>query len=238
MKIFYLLLAFIIVATSSCSVSKTKHYAYNINTYALAPEKNLMSVASLVSYKDYLFEFIMQVNISDTVTDGQPETKSGITYTPKQVYVLKNKTDSFFLFDQFSLNNQLVKTGTISQKEWGIKFRSYTNPQASNSALYKSKPKDTIINNVNCYYVDLDLSVLKLDTSAYAQTIFLYKDKNFTSFYKLWNATYADKKFGIIGMHFFDKINKQGFAEEPDKLRVLTKEEEQICEAMIRKIRL
>jgi hypothetical protein len=237
MKYCYLLIAIVAFTTNSCTVSKSRNYAYKINTYSIADEKNLFSSTKLLSYRGYLFEFIMQVNFSDTITAGQERSKSGINYTTNGFYILSNKSDSFFLFDKFSLNNKLIKSGKASEKEFGLKIQRQDNQHASNPALYKTLPVDTIINNTKCYYIDINLSLQNIDSTAYAQKIFLFRDKNFVSYYKLQNANYLDPKYCIIGIYFFDKNKQQGFVEEPEAVRFLTKEELQICRESIKKIR-
>lgn len=229
----YLPIVLITISSNSCMVIKNKYFSYTIKTYSIDKEKKLLSTAKLISYEDYLFEFIMQVNISETLANGN--SLSQIEYTTNGVYVLRNNSDSFFQFDTFSLNNKLVKTGKISEKESGVRYQNYETQQTINPALYMTLPIDTVINNTQCYYVDINLSVKNIDSTSYEQKIFLYKAKNLNSFYKIWNANYIDTSFCIIGMYFFDKKNNQGFVEEPDSVNLLTKEEREICREILKK---
>ncbi|RYE50453.1 MAG: hypothetical protein EOP48_19735 [Sphingobacteriales bacterium] len=236
-KYWFLLLGLVAFILIACSDARGQHYTYKIRTYALDQGKNLLSVSRLISYEDYLFEFRTQVNIADTITDGSAP-KRGITYTNKGgFYLLKNKSDLYVEFDSFSLNNKIVKKGKIAEKEFGVKSGGYDTSTYSNRALFKTLPIDTVINNVHCSYIDIDLAAAKLD-SALEQKIFLYRDKSFNSFYKLGNSNYFDPNYCIIGIYFFDNRLKQGYLEEPDQLRRLTKEEEKICAAIIKKATL
>lgn len=231
----FLLLVLVFFVVKGCTISKSRYFSYNVKTYSIDSGKKLVSVAKLISYGDYLFESIMQMNLSDTIYGGSDEENRKVIYISNGgVYLLKIKSDLYFELDSFSENAKLIKQGKNSEKLFGVKFSAYDTSLSSKPLFYKTLPIDTTINNVECYYIDINLAVNNVDSS-YEQKIFLYKNKLFNSFYKLWNANYLDSNYSIIGVYFLDKNQNNGFVEEPDSLRVLTKMEEKICKAMIKK---
>jgi hypothetical protein len=226
----------IILLAAGCTTARTVFYSYKVDTYVTDTVRHILSSSRLISCGDYLFEFKLGQKYSTESTmqdDGTTEVKvSPIYFDTMGIYLLANK--QYFEFDTFALNNRMIKKGGIGDKEFGVKMGdgstviNYTPP-------FISKPKDTIINNISCYYVD----ILGNKTSPVSDTVstklILIKNKKFTSLLKIYGLNAMNNEYCIVSLCNFHKLRQESYLQEIDSLRPVTKAERAICESMIQK---
>ncbi len=64
----------------------------------------------------------------------------------------------------------------------------------------------------------------------------LIKSKKFNSVYNINGIKFTDNNYCIVGFYVYDAKKKEGFSEEINAMRPLTKKEKKICEMMVEKI--
>ena len=215
-----------------CASIKNSFYSYQLNMYSLEDKKILLSPEFLISYKNYLFEFKKLVRQDDEYHGSTGIVNSTVTYETIGVYLLSILKPTFFEFDTFSLKNNLKKVGSWEEKEFGTKLSM---PVAKTDKDYTyGLPVDTVTNNIECYYIPIIHNSNLRDTID--RKLIAIKNKQLNSLYKIQGFGVEDKDFCVIGTWVFDRKNQNGFSQEIEKLRPLTKKEKSICESMIKKV--
>jgi hypothetical protein len=231
-----LMIFFIVIAMlNSCKYTNKVFYSYTSINYDVGGGKkeNLQITSKLISYDECLFEFKIRKNTNDTVFMESNKKISSVSYDTNGVYLLPYKANRYFEFDTFALNNTIIKTGNITDKELGQKFPAYNDTSLN---YYKNKtPKDTTIYGQHYFYVD---SLLKNKDGADSvlSKLLLFKNRNFISNYKMGLANFNDKEYCPVGYHVFyyeKKVELLGIIED---MRPLTKEENKICASMLKKV--
>ena len=221
----------------SCNTSKEIYYSYKVDSYTIDTVKRFFASSSLISYGDYLLEFKKRTNISDVVYGETGAVTSSSNYDTTGIYLLSSTNGMYFLFDTFALKNEIIKTGKLTDKEYGVRLTSTGNQIPTETVIYKTIPLDTIINNIKCFYIDI-ISKNKNTNDSFAQRVILIKSVNFNSLYRINGTKFIDTNYCIVGVQVYNLKQKQGYLEELDLLRPLTDKEKKICESMVKKIKL
>jgi hypothetical protein len=196
-------------------------------------KEDLHITSKLISYDECLFEFKVRKNTNDTVFMKSNKVVSTFYYDTTGVYLLPYKANRYFEFDTFALKNTMVKTGNITDKELGQKYSTYKDTSLN---FYKNKtPKDTTIYGQHYFYID---SLLKNKDGADSvlSKLLLFKNRNFISNYKMGIANFGDKEYCPVGYHVFYYEQKMELLGVIENMRPLTKEENKICAAMLKKV--
>ena len=218
------------VVLYGCTTPKEIFYSYKVNTYTTGPVKQFIYSNNLISYGDYLFEFKDREN-RNRIVDSHSDT-TYIHYDTIGVYLLFRIDKLYYEFDTFTLKNEVVKIGRLTEKEFGFKF----SPTVTNSYADFSftPPKHIIINNINCFITEIVPSK-KIEDDSIKQELILIKNTKFNSLYKMNGIKFTDNNYCIVGFHIYDLNKKQGLLQEIESMRPLTDKEKAICESMIKK---
>jgi hypothetical protein len=214
-----------------CTSTKRNAFAYKVKIYQVDSAKHLLTASHLISYNSYLFEFLLRTKENTVEYGNSDKIILSTNYDTLGVYLLKNQLNKFFQFDSFSISGKIIKSDSLTKKEFGVRLSGEKNYNTENATL--EEPKKIIINGVECYSANVVSKYNKFDTVE--SRILLMKNENFTSFYKINNIVFTDKKFCIVGIYAQHKIRKEGFSEEISDLRQLSTSEIEICESMIKK---
>lgn len=219
----------------SCKTTKNIYFAYKVDTYAIDSLKRFVTSSRVISFGDYLFEFRISTNFSDTL-QGETGTISTFVYFDTiGVYLLRSKEKVFYEFDTFALKNSLIKTGMRSKKEFGHRFPDSDTISTDQDSIEPFIIVDTLINNIQCSYTKLN--PIKKNNDSVEIKMTLFKNKNFNSLYKIGGFKFPDKDYCIVGYSAYSPKKKAGFVQELNALRPLTELEKNICENMVIKSR-
>ena len=211
-----------------CKGANEIYYSYKSNWYTNDTEKRFITSSSLISYGDYLFEFIKKTNIENELRGESDSVTSSIYYDTTGIYLLGGENRLYYEFDTFAFENKIVTVGKLSEKKIG---QLYPDPISSEEIIY-STPVDTVINNIICFYS----TVVPRNRNAMDSTdvkVILLKKPNFNSLYKIGGGEFPDKDYCIVGFNVYSFKNNDGFVQEVDALRPLTEKEKSICKSMI-----
>lgn len=229
-KIFALLC--ILTFYLGCAVLKGQSFAYTI-TWTVSDRTGMTTISKddYISYRGTLFEFKLIHRWYDTVTTLTSTRMH--SFDTSGVYIIKDK--KYFEFDKFTKQGLLIKKGNSYEKLLG---RQYSKVKKDNIDKRENsdhiKPTDTIINNLKMYYY---MVKPEKGNDSILYRFLLFKSKNFTSFYKENGIKICNSKYCIIGSNILSLKTKDVFREEPTYRRRLTKEEEKISLALLKKIR-
>lgn len=237
MRIIYWVL--LILCLIGCSTPKTSYYSYKLNSYIIdSTSRRWLSTINVLSFDDYLFEFRMTQSLIGEMPNKpkfngtQDAISLSIEINTKGVYLLQNKNLNYCELDSFAAQSKIVKTGKLWQKEFGYRFdssdlmRHIPNPYL--------KPIDTLINNINCYYITIHKPNISAGDFKEIKII-LVKKPRLNSLFKIGGSVFPDKDYCVVGMCGYNYSNKDGFVYEIDSLRPLTKKEINICQSIIAK---
>lgn len=228
-------IAFSLLITA-CSSSKKGAYYYSTETYGIDKngDKQQYSVSNIVSYRDYVFEFK-----STKVIEWQPANDSlmpvSVNYKPNGVFLLNGNTRRYYEFDSFALEAKLVQQGPFSEKPFGLKLEKPVKLDSSDT--YYGKVKDTVINNIPCFYSDILFKDAKTESDIEQKAI-LIKKRGIHSLYSINGIEFTDKRYCIIFFSVYLHSSKESFFGEISSLRPLSKKEVQICNTLIEKAAL
>lgn len=224
---------------NGCITPKTSYYSYKLNSYIIdSTSRRWLSTINVLSFDDYLFEFRTHSNLVNKIPfkpklNGTPDTIfASLEVDTISVYLLENKNLNYFELDSFAAQSKIVKTGKLWQKEFGYRFdssdlmRHIPNPYI--------KPIDTLIKNINCYYITVHKPNISAGDFKEIKVI-LVKEPRFNSLFKIGGSVFPDKDYCVVGMCGYNYSNRDGFAYEIDSLRALTKKEINICQSIIAK---
>jgi hypothetical protein len=226
---------------TSCTTAQQVFYSYKVDSYFTGKLNKQFAASHVISCGDYLVEFNTKVNFADSgiAKDGEITIlRSDVTYDTLSVYLL-TPNGQYVEFDTFSLAGKLLKKGPIANKESGIKtganptetVSKKTTPQVS---IVITDPKDTVINNVTCYYADIMRSKNTiLDTVGIRY--FMIKNAHFSSVYKMLGIKWKNNDYTIIGLQQYMYEDGEGYVEKIAELRPLNTTERKICESLITK---
>jgi hypothetical protein len=221
----------------SCKPAKTIFYSYKVDAYTTDTGRHLLTSSRLISCGDYLFEFKMQrmnnMEYDYYKGEGRTELRSSTTkYDTIGVHLLANR--QFIEFDTFAVNAKVIKRDSIGRKGSG-----FTMGDGSTVINYMppfiSNPKDTSVNNIPCYFVDILGSAISPVSDTASTKFFLLKNKNFTSLLKAYGLTAMNNEYCIVSLCYYHKLKQESYLEEIDSLRPVTAAERAICESLITK---
>lgn len=195
--------------------------------------KRLITSTTVISYGDYLFEFINLVKVNRSVTHGSESTF--IYLDTIGVYLLSGVHNLYFHFESFALNKEIIKSGYLNDKESGYKFQNLK--KEINSGLSFALPKKKVINNIDCFISEI-VSNNKMNNDTIKQEVLLIRNKKLNSLYKMNGLKFYNSNYNIVGFRIYDLKNKQAFVQEIETLRPLTQSEIDICVSMIKKSKL
>jgi hypothetical protein len=227
-------LLLIVLFLYHCTPVKENYYAYKTATYAIDTVKRALYYDNIISYGKYLFEFKTRISENLEVHPGSSKSIS-INFDTVGVYLLSGANKCFYEFDTFSLKSNLVKTGRLDKKPNGQTITISAND--SSSDLSYTRPKKIMMNHIPCFVAELIPDNGTGDDSV-IQKMILIKSRQFNSLYKTNGINFRDTNYCIVGIQVYDLTLKQGFSQELETIRFLTKEEKEICENMIRKSEL
>lgn len=236
-------LVFILLGVlAGCTTAQQTFYSYKVDSYYIGQSKEQFAASHVISCGDYLVEFNTKVKID---TKGISDAEEGIiklvgqtvTYDTVSVYLLM-PNGQYAEFDSFSAAGKLLKKGLMADKEQGIKRGATTDTATQTTALPVpptfTNPKDTVINNVPCYYSDVvRIKNTLLDTVG--MRYFLVKKQAFSSVYKMLGLKWKSNDYTIVGLQQYMYANGEGYIEKIANLRPLTAAERKICESLIEK---
>jgi hypothetical protein len=228
-----------LVFLEGCKPAGVISYAYKTDTYVIGKDKRIQSATRLISYGDYLFEFKMKVNFN-TETDfdikGKTETvrSNTVKYDDTIGVYLINNNRQYIEFDTFALSSKIVQRGNLADKPMGVKLGD--GKQTINLAPpYMSTPKDTVMNEVPCYYTEVLGDAAHPVSDTVGARFILVKNRHLTSLYKVFGITCMGNEYCIVGMYQYHKWLNEALLDDFAGLRPLTKAERTICESMIQK---
>jgi hypothetical protein len=224
---------------TGCTSAQKLFYSYKIDNYSTDTSKILLSTSRVISFNDYVFEFKMRENnfleFEQNIEENRTLLKNSSTrYDTVGVYLLTND-QRYFEFDTFAVSSKLVNKGHIWEKEEGVKFNPLkmdTTGKGSVVPLNLTLPKDTVINNVSCYYAEI---IRSKPTDKIGTKYFLVKNKQFNSLLKLQGLKWVTEDYCIIGLEQYLYDGRERYIQEPANLRPLTTAERKICESLIQK---
>lgn len=213
-----------------CKISKEIYYSYKSNWYSIDTVKRFVTSSSLISYGDYLLEFIRETNIKNELIGESGIITSSVCYDTTGVYLLGDEKRVYYEFDTFAIENKIVKVGKLSEKSLGQLYPD-SDSMAGEEIIY-SNPVDTVINNITCFYSTVASRNKNREDSIGVKVILLKKPK-FNSLYKIGGGEFPDKDYCIVGFYTYFFKGSGGAVQEVDALRPLTEKEKRICESMI-----
>jgi hypothetical protein len=223
---------------TGCTQTKSIFYSYKINSFIIDSTKHLLTSSSFVSYGDYLFEFKNIVHQKTQILGSSFGSHTDITikFDTIGVYLLSNKSKLYYEFDTFALENKVLKTDKLINKEFGEHFTSSdTLPLLPQTKQYLfSQPSETKINNIKCFYTDVIPKDKTLKDTANVKML-LIKNASLNSIYKIKGLFFDDKDYCIVGVKVSHSNPDEGFIQEIEALRPLTEEEKNICSLMVSK---
>ncbi|MBK8519390.1 MAG: hypothetical protein IPL54_00440 [Chitinophagaceae bacterium] len=227
-KLFFRFLIFLFLC--GCKTSKEKFYAYTVDSYTIDTTKRLMSSSNVISYGSYLFEFIQRVSINNVLHGESGSVTSSIDYDTVSVYLLENKNKLYYSFDTFSLKNSILKTGKLSDKEFGVRLNP--SEKDTDTTVFYGPPVEVIINKIKCFYTEV-ISKNKNMNDTFEMKMTMIKNANLNSLYKINGAKFTDENYCIVGLNIYLPKQRQRYIEEVDAIRPLTEKEKAICESML-----
>ncbi|MEO7445870.1 MAG: hypothetical protein ABIT96_08155 [Ferruginibacter sp.] len=222
-------IVFIFSIFCCCKTLRENYFSYKQETFAIDTTRNLITSSSLISYGEYLFEFKKRTNYRDVFQSNTGKIRTTIYYDTIGVYLLSKKNSIYYEFDTFALNNTFIRLGLLKNKEFGAKFSG--NNRLGMETTQISKPKDTMINNIKCFYIHVGTDVKGKD-SLY-QEIFLIKEATFNSLFKIGGYNFPDSEYSLIGFYSYNAKVRQGILQVIDDLRPLTELEIAICKNIV-----
>lgn len=225
---------------SACAKAQPVYYAYEVEDFSIDTVKTRFAKSSLISCSNYLFEFKMQVNNEVVAEIYKEENKSVITKTTSRydttgLYILA-PGKGYYEFDTFALAGKLVKKGAIATREFGFKLGADKAATKKGKVTLQPKvsdPKDTVINGIPLYYVEIVRT--QLPTDSMGTQYFLIKNQKFTSLYKAQGYRWPSNDYCIVGVHHYAYDGRGAYLQELSNLRPLTTAERKICESLIQK---
>lgn len=222
----------VILFLYGCKASKEIYCSYKSNWYTVDTVKRFVTSSSLISYGDYLLEFIKKTNIKNVLYGESDSVTSVFYYDTIGVYLLGDKNRLYYEFDTFSIKNKIVKTGKLSKKSFGQLYPN-SDSMTSEEIIY-SNPVDTVINNISCFYATV-VPRNKNGRDSIGVKVILLKIPKFNSLYKIGGGEFPNKDYCIVGFNAYSFKNNDGFVQEVDALRPLTEKEKSLCESMVMK---
>jgi hypothetical protein len=234
--------AFVVFALlASCGTAQQVFYTYKVDSYYMGQSKEQFTTSHVISCGDYLVEFRMRTNYKDSAIAKDGEIRLAgrvVTYDTLGVYLL-TPDRRYFEFDTFTVNANMRRQGPIADKEFGIKPVA-ASPEANKEADATGKKPtysplvDTVINNIACYYTD----EVRNKSDSFGIRVYLVKNKQLTSIYKLLGGKWPNGEYCIVGMQAYLYEGGDGHTERIAELRPLTTTERKICESLITKVGL
>jgi hypothetical protein len=223
----------VILLLNACVATKKMFYSYETNWYSIDSAKHLISPTRVISYGDYMFEFKIRTNINTEIYPNPDSVVSSTSYDTIGVYLISKEKQNFFEFDTFDLKSNIVKSGKWTEKETGTSLKSLEKDLRPNNSANFSSQRDTIINNILCFYSSTFSK--KSDGDTIEEKLISVKNRYLNSLYKIQGMKFEDDSFCIVGFSFFDPKSKEMSYQDINNLRLLTEKERQICESMVRK---
>lgn len=231
LKVLVMLLS---ISILGCGCNKY-NYSYQLTHYSVENGSmiELPFKSSLISYNGFLLEFKINIRQSDTLYSKSERRINTTWYDSSGVYILNPRSKTYIEFDTFSMSGKILNHGKFSEKKFGIALSDSvlkTVPFFQNKVL-----KDTFLWGKNLFYIDT-LEKGKMNRDSIVSYIFFIKDINFTSMYELNSVVFPNLEYSMIGYitYFFD--TKTFLIGKFERMRKLTKNEEKICESLIKKI--
>ena len=216
-----------------CHTSKNAFYSYEVNLYATDSAKHLISPTRVISYGDYMFEFKIRTNINTEIYPNPDSVVSSTSYDTIGVYLISKEKQNFFEFDTFDLKSNIVKSGKWTEKETGTLLKPLEKDLKPNKNAIFSSQRDTIINNILCFYSSTFSK--KSDGDTIEEKLISVRNRYLNSLYKIQGIKFEDDSFCIVGFSFFDPKSKEMSYQDINNLISLTEKERQICESMVKK---
>ncbi len=214
---------------SSCG-PKEIFFSYKIERYSIDSLKRPISSSDLISYGDYLLEFRKRMNVIN-IQHGNKITEQQVNYDTISVYLLSEKSKMYYEFDTFSFDSKIKEKGKLADKKHGVGFSDSISVSAGDEIF--SSPAETTLNNITCFITKITKPGNK---DSIEQKMLLIKSKKFNSVYNINGIKFTDNNYCIVGFYVYDAKKKEGFSEEINAMRPLTKKEKKICEMMVEKI--
>jgi hypothetical protein len=211
----------------------SQSYSYKISFYTKdkLSKKSLLFSKHLISYENYLFEFVYKVTVDKTSKNN----KGSITTTSldtTSVILLDYQKRNFYEFDEFSLKSKLIDSGKFSIKK-GIKLSDTL--QIRSKILLENHLRDTFLNKVKTKYVkEVQKNVQKKD-SVITYSYFI-KNVKFISLIDFLSSK-VFFNLSAIGIAQYNLIEKSSFHAELEDLRLLNAKEIAFCSSILKIIK-
>lgn len=194
---------------TACSTGKRGAYYYATETYGIDRngDKQQYTVSNIVSYRDYLFEF-KSTKLIDWQTTNDSLKPVSVSYKPNGVFLLNGYTRHYYEFDSFAIQAKLIKQGPFSEKPSGLKLVSPVKLDTSDT--YYGNVKDTVINNIPCFYSDILFKDANTEFDIKQKAI-LIKKKGIHSLYSINGIKFPDKRYCIIFFNIHVASSKESF---------------------------
>lgn len=228
----------LVVGLAGCTLAQRVFYSYQVDNYLTGKLNKRFTTSHVISCGDYLLEFNLKKNL---VGDNNGEfdlLSDTVTYDTVSVYLLV-PDGQYMEFDSFSVGGKLLRKGPMTDKSKGIKRGAMAadtaaQPTALPVPAMFTDPKDTVINNIPCYYSDVvRIKNTLLDTVG--MRYFLVKKQPFSSVYKMLGLKWKSNDYTIVGLQQYMYADGEGYIEKISNLRPLTNAEHKICESLIQK---
>ncbi len=200
-----------------------------------ALEKNISTPKRYISHKNFLFEFVTQLNVTDGLTNGKLINKE-VSESHDYINVLTKDFDFVFQIDSFKINCKLGEKINLSNKKGGI---TLSEPDEMTKQLYKKFSnlggRDTTINSV--VYKMKDTTYTFNDSLILTNNTFFIKKKNLNTVFNI-KVSEQEKSIlpytlaGITAKYKNDIIAKYLISDFSE----LTNKEVAICDDIIKRI--
>ncbi len=233
---FFVLLLSVIVIHSFCKVSKN-NYSYGLSVELYKNNilvKEIQWPNHLLIYNNYLFEFNIAISNKESYHQSSKIHTIETKYDTLGVYVLSPNERKFFEFDTFATTNKLITYNLFSKKPFGQKMYDSVLKSSYNKNQNLS---DTTIWGHHLYYFK-HTQKNKQEKDSIISFLYLLKKPGFLSLLEVTNgAYYPDRNYCLIGFSILDIKSNELLLCKLEDLRRLSREEEQICASMIKKVK-
>ena len=217
-----------------CSI-QGQNFSYSTKTYGI--EKNIKTDMKIhgnyISFPPYLFEFTMRVNQYDSILPNTGEKISSFTFDTANIYLIDVNKKMFFEFDSFTTNAEIISSGQLKNKKYGVSCKENTAKEAD-TALTKDLLRDTIaFSQKLSYYSSVEKNVNNADSMI--THIFFLKNPNFISIHDIPNRLVKDGSYSMVGFSVHLIEQNVSVSDELEAFRPLNQFDEKICTGMINK---
>ncbi len=227
------ILFFVSVIFISCKGVKLTGYSYVVNRYFSSLKLKPPDI-KYMSYKDYLFEFVTQVNYTNNI-DGNTNQEN-ISEELGSIYVIPKNSKKYFQIDSFTANATILKVSDSFSLKSGLRMNI---DSPSIKMHYNTKIellRDTVIDNV--IHKAKDTIVPFNDKYRFTVTYYYIKNSDLNTPFNInsFFANLADNRYCYVGVSYSSKELDDNSYTLISKITTLNSNDAIVCEAIIDKL--